>query len=319
MMIAFRHTPFSEKQKAELTAIAEKGGYTARWYEDAEEVVLSDLKNAQALMGYFPAESLKYLTNLKWLQIPAAGVDRLCGDIYPSPSVILTNCSGAFGSAIAEYMLTGLLMLFRNMPAYMKNQRAHIWREDKCCRSIENSVIAVVGMGDIGRAFAKRAKAMGAYIKGVRRTPSASDEIFDEVYASSEIKKAVQGADAVVMSLPGTRETRHLLSREIIASLDKKTVIVNAGRGITIDQAALTDALISGKIAGAVLDVFDPEPLSAESPLWDLENVIITPHISGHDIDPINASKIFEIFKENLTRFIQNKPLINVVDRKIGY
>ena len=318
-MIAFRNTPFNDEQKKELTALCTSGGYQVKWYEKNEEVQIKDIQNAKALMGYFPAECLKELASLKWLQVPSAGVDRLCGNIYASESVVLTNSSGAFGAAISEYMLCGLMMLMKSFPAYMKNQRAHAWERNFPCRSMTQSTIAVVGMGDIGREFARRAKAMGAYIRGVKRTPAEPDELFDEVYTASDLKKAVKGVDAVVMSLPGTHETRKILSCEIIGSLDQKTIIVNAGRGATIDQEALTEALVSGKIAGAVLDVFEKEPLDENSPLWDLENVIVTPHISGSDFDDVNAVRIFNIFKENLTRFIENKPLMNVVDRSLGY
>lgn len=319
MKIAFRGTPFTAEQKEILNALCVSGGYEYKWYEKDEEVLFKDLQDAEALMGYFPIPLLKKLSNLKWQQVPSAGVDSLCGDIYPNDSVILTNSSGAFGIAIAEYMLTGVLMLMRNMPTYAKNQRALIWQEEGVSRTIYKSVITVVGMGDIGTEFAKRAKAMGAYIRGVKRTPCPPNEIYDEVYTTKDLKIAVQNADAVVMSLPATKETRRILSEEILSAMDEKTIIVNCGRGITIDEDALIKALTEKKIAGAVLDVCETEPLHKDSPLWALDNVVITPHISGRDTTPVNAEKIFEIFKENLTRYIEKKPLMNVVDRKIGY
>lgn len=319
MKIAFRSTPFTAPQKEVLSALCTSGGYDYKWYEQDEEVLLSDLQDAEVLMGYFPIPLLKELPNLKWQQVPSAGVDSLCGDIYPNDSVILTNSSGAFGIAISEYMLTGVLMLMRNMPAYRKNQRAHIWREEGVSRTICKSVITVVGMGDIGTEFAKRAKALGAHIRGVKRTPGEPNGIYDEVYTTKDFKIAVQNADAVVMSLPATKETRRILSEEILSAMDEKTIIVNCGRGITIDEDALIKALTEKKIAGAVLDVCETEPLHKDSPLWALDNVVITPHISGRDTTPVNAEKIFEIFKENLTRYIEKKPLMNVVDRKIGY
>lgn len=319
MKIAFRNTPFTDGQKAVLNAICASGGYEYKWYESGEEVLLKDLEDAEVLMGYFPVSLLKNLVNLRWQQVPSAGVDSLCKEVYANDSVILTNASGAFGIAIAEYMLTGVLMLMRNMPAYGKNQRAHIWREEGVSRTIYKSIITVVGMGDIGTEFARRAKSMGAYIRGVKRTPAAPNDIYDEVYTTKDLKTAVRSADAVVMSLPATNETRHLLSEVIIAAMDEKTIIVNCGRGITIDENALIHALTEKRIAGAVLDVCETEPLSKDSPLWNLENVVLTPHISGRDTTPVNAEKIFEIFKENLTRYIEHRPLMNVVDRKIGY
>ncbi|MBR3927825.1 MAG: D-2-hydroxyacid dehydrogenase [Clostridia bacterium] len=319
MKIVFRNTPFTKQQKEILSALCASGGYEYKWYERDETVHPSELWDAEALMGYFPIPLLKELKHLKWHQVPSAGVDSLLGDIYFDDSVILTNASGAFGISISEYMLTGVLMFMRNMPGYRKNQTAHAWREEGVSRTIFGSIITVVGMGDIGTAFAKRAKALGAFIRGVKRTPGSPNEIYDEVYTAKELLKAVQNADAVVMSLPATKETYHILSEEVISQLDEKTIIVNCGRGATIDEAALISALKNRKITGAVLDVFETEPLPKDSPLWDMENVIVTPHISGRDTTPVNAEKIFEIFKENLTRFIEKRPLINVVDRRIGY
>lgn len=319
MKIAFRNTPFSAEQKESLSALCIRGGYDYKWYEKDEEVLLDDLMDAEALMGYFPIPLLKSLKNLKWQQVPSAGVNSLCGGVYHDDSVILTNSSGAFGIAISEYMLAGILMLMRAFPSYLKKQSEHIWQEDKPSRTIYNSIITVVGMGDIGTAFAKRAKALGATIRGVKRTLCAPNEIYDEVYTTKDLIKAVENADAIVLSLPSTPETKHLLSQEVIAAMNEKTIVVNCGRGATIDESALADALKDKKIAGAVLDVFENEPLNPDSPLWDIENVIITPHASGRDTTPVNAEIIYNIFKENLTRFIEKRPLINIVDRKLGY
>lgn len=319
MKIAFRHVPFDDARRESLNALCAKYGYETLWLPDSPVPTAETLKECEVLMGYFPPQLLKMLPNLRWLQTPAAGVDKLCGDIYASPDVILTNCSGAFGVAIAEYMLTGLLILLRNMPAYMTNQKRKIWHEDKTCRSIYKSTVTVVGMGDIGRKFAQRVKALGAFVRGVKRTSGTPNEIFDEVYTVENLKEAVIGADAVALCLPGTPETRGVFSAEIIAAMKKDAILINCGRGVTVDEKSLTQALISGSIAGAVLDVFETEPLSEESPLWEMENVIITPHISGHDTDPINAEAIFEIFFENLTRYFSRLPLTHVVNRSLGY
>lgn len=267
-----------------------------------------ELGDCEVLMGYFPPDLILELPALKWVQTPAAGVERLCGDIYQNPEAVLTNCSGAFGAAIAEYMITGLLMLMRNMPAYMQNKREHLWKCVGTCRSIYGSRITVVGMGDIGSKFAARAKTMGATVRGVRRTAGEVPANFDEVYTSDRLTEAVQGADAVVLCLPGTKLTSGLISREVIDAMGPETIVVNCGRGYTVDQDALIAALQEKRIAGAVLDVFAAEPLGADSPLWDMENVILTPHISGHDDDPINIVSMYAIFEENLNRWLTNRP-----------
>jgi len=317
--IAFRHVPFTPDQIAELNAMAASAGYETVWCPSRVVPELSSIQDCEVLMGYFPPDMLKSLPNLKWVQTPAAGVERLCGDIYPNDDVVLTNCSGAFGVAISEYMLTGTLMLMRLMPAYMKNQGQHIWKCMGTCRSVYGSTITVVGMGDIGTKFAERVKALGATVRGVRRSLGEKPACFDEVYTSDRIVEAVKDADVVAMCLPGTKAAQKLVSAECIAAMRPDTIVVNCGRGATLDEEALIKALQEGKLGGAVMDVATVEPLPADSPLWDMENVIITPHISGHDDDPVNYASIFAIFKENLTRYLNKQPLTHVVDRSRGY
>ena len=318
MKIAFRHVPFDEKQRAVITSMVCEAGYEAVWLSDAIPTK-EDLADCEALLGYFPPAIFKELPTLKWVQTPAAGVERYCGDLYVNPDVVLTNCSGAFGIAIAEYMFTGLLMLMRLMPAYAKNQKEHIWNCEGTCRSVYGSLITVVGMGDIGTNFAKRAKAFGATVRGVRRTKGECPEYFDEVYTSENLLDAVKDADAVILCLPGTRSTTKMISSEVIAAMKEDAIVVNCGRGYTVDQDALTRALSEGKLAGAVLDVFESEPLPKDHPLWDMENVILTPHISGHDDDPVNIAQIYSIFTTNLKHYFAGEALEHVVDRSLGY
>lgn len=319
MKIAFRHVPFNAEQVAELNALAAQGGYETLWCENGAVPTAEEVADCEVLMGYFPPDLIKTMPALKWVQTPAAGVEKLCTDIYQNPDAVLTNCSGAFGVAISEYMITGLLMLMRNMPAYMQNQHNHVWKCVGTCRAICGSKITVVGMGDIGSKFAARAKAMGAYVRGVRRTAGTAPANFDEVYTSDRLVEAVQGVDAVVMCLPGTKSTSGMISKEVIDAMGPDTIVVNCGRGYTMDQSALIAALQEKRIAGAVLDVFEAEPLDETSPLWDMENVVATPHISGHDDDPINIASIYAIFTENLKRWISNQPMTHVVDRTRGY
>ena len=318
MKIAFRHAPFDDKQKKALDELAAGKGHETLWLPDSLPTA-EDVKDCEVLMGYFPAGILKDLPNLRWLQTPCAGVERFCGDIYAREDVILTNSSGAFGVAIAEYMFTGLLMLMRLMPSYAANQKEHVWNCEGNCRSIFGSTITVVGMGDIGTNFAERAKAFGAVVRGVRRTDAPSPSCYDEVYTTDKLSEALKNVDAVVLALPGTKETTKVINREVIAAMDEKTIVVNCGRGYTVDQAALKDALKEGKLAGAVLDVFEAEPLPSDDELWDMKNVIITPHISGHDDDPVNSSIIYSIFYNNLKHYILGEPLEHIVDQKAGY
>lgn len=319
MKIAFRHLPFTAEQVQSLNALAHGAGFETLWFDPDTAPTAQLLRDCEVLMSYFPADLFRELPALKWIQTPAAGVEKLCGAVYANEDVVLSNCSGAFGVAIAEYMLTGLLMLMRHMPTYLENQKKHIWRGAGLCRSIYGSRITVVGMGDIGSKFAARAKALGAHVRGVRRTVQGIPEHFDEVFPSERLAEAVADVDAVVMCLPGTKQTTGMLNAEAIAAMSPRTIVVNCGRGYTIDQDALTLALAQKRIAGAVLDVAAVEPLPADHPLWDLENVIITPHISGHDDDPINAQAIYDIFSDNLRCYIAGEPLTHTVNRTRGY
>lgn len=319
MKIAFRHLYLNEEQQAYMNHLAHAAGLEPLWFADDETPRACDLLDCEVLMGNFPPELMGQLPRLKWMQTAYAGVDKLCTAPWANEQAVLTNCSGAFGVAIAEYMLTGLLMLFRLMPAYAANQREKIWQRAGQCRSIYGSTITIVGMGDIGSRFAHLVKAMGAAVRGVRRTAGDVPADFDEVYTSDRLAEAVAGADAVIMALPGTPATRHMVNGEIIARMSSDAIVVNCGRGSTLDEAALASALQEGRLAGAVLDVAETEPLPADSPLWSMENVIITPHISGRNEDTVNGESIYRIITENLERYGKGLPLTHVVNRAIGY
>lgn len=319
MKIAFRQLYLTPEKQAHLTALAQAAGLEPVWCADDEIPNTSDLMDCEVLAGNFPAPLVEQLPSLKWVQASFAGVDRLCAARWANEEAILTNCSGAFGIAIAEYMLTGLMMLFRLMPEYAANQQGNVWQRVGQCRTLWGSTVTVLGTGDIGSRFAHLAKAMGATVRGVRRTKGPLSPDFDEVYTSSQLAQAVTDVDAVIMALPGTPATRHMVNADIIAHMDKRTIIVNCGRGATLEESALIAALGEGRLAGAVLDVTEVEPLPADSPLWHMENVIITPHISGRNEDTVNGESIYRIIAENLDRYGKGLPLQHVVDRNIGY
>lgn len=319
MEIAFRHVTFTTEQIAELNQIVASAGYETYWGSDGAQPELSDIGDCEALMVDFPANLFRSMPNLKWVQTPAAGVEKLCGDFYANADVVLTNCSGAFGVVISEYMITGMLMLVSLRPAYLANQHKHTWKMMGTCRSIYGSTITVIGMGDIGTKFAARMKALGATVRGVHHTNRPAPDCFDEVYTSDRICEAVAGVDVVAMCVPGTKDAQKLVFAECIAAMRPDAILLNCGRGSTLDEEALICALQQKKLGGAVLDVANVEPLPADSPLWDMENVVITLHISGYDDDPVNCASIFKIFKDNLTRYIKHEPLTHVVDRSHGY
>ena len=319
MKIAMANVSFTPEQIGALKRLAQQYNSELVSYEAGTRLTAEQLDAYDALMGYFPPELLGGLPRLRWMQVPSAGVDHLLRGAFDPDRTILTNSSGAFGVVIGEYLTAGLLMLFRKMPAYLNNQRAHLWQSEGTAKSVYGSLVTVVGLGDIGGGFAERMHMMGARVRGVKRSASDRPDFIESIYTVEHLAEAVEGADAVALCLPATRETRGLLSEEIIRRMKPGAVLLNAGRGSTVDEAALIRALQDGHLGGAVLDVTEVEPLPADSALWDMGNVVLTPHISGSNTDPVCINATFRIFKDNLERFLTGKPLCNIVDIRVGY
>lgn len=259
------------------------------------------------------------MPRLRWIQMAWAGVDSLRGAVYPGPDTVLCNASGGYGPVIAEYLLGAALMLLHNFDAYIRAQGRREWERIGVTRSLYGGTVVVIGLGDIGGRFARYAKALGATVLGVRRTRNAPPEGVDELIPYGQLIDALPRADVVAMTLPATDETAGLFSARHVAAMKPDAVFLNTGRGVTVDEDALIRALSSRSIAGAVLDVVRTEPLPRDNPLWTLDNVVITPHISGRMDDPTNAMLIYQIFEDNLQRFLNGQPLRNVVDRARGY
>ena len=186
-------------------------------------------------------------------------------------------------------------------------------------RGIIGSHVVLLGCGDIGSNTARRLKAMGARVTGVCRSGKSEESAYDAVYSNEQLAEVLPTADALVMSLPATPATEKLLSRKLIALLPPQCIVVNVGRGSTVDQEALVEALQENRIAGAALDVLVPEPLPADHPLWEMPNVLITPHISGNMSLGLTCDLAVEMFLRDLNNYAHGQPIINRVDRKLGY
>ena len=278
------------------------------------------LAECEILFGNANIETIRKMTSLKWMHAQTAGVDWYVDPATGVPeNVLLTNSSGAYGISIAEYMLTVTLMLLRHTPGYVTQQQQHVWKDIGSAKNLHDSNVTVVGLGDIGGRYAYLCNTMGASVNGVVRTVRANKpEYVKNLFTTSQLETAIQNADIVALALPGTGETAGLLSRAILSSMKKGALIINVGRGSAIDQDALTDLLQSGHIGGAALDVTTPEPLPTASPLWDMPNVIITPHISYGGRDN-NFELIFQKFLRYLADYQHGRPFQHVVDRKVGY
>lgn len=284
------------------------------------EVHLSDIQDSELLFGMFPPALLAQCPRLKWLQCSFAGVDTYTAPgVFVRPDAILTNASGAYGITISEHMICVLLMMMRRMPEYQALIAQRGWRILGDIRSIYGSTVTIVGMGDIGSNFGRRLKAMGATVRGVRRTVREKPDWADQVYPVERLNEALAGADVVALCLPGTESTRSLLGQAQFDAMDPGTYVINVGRGTAIDQQALDRALRSGRLAGAALDVATPEPLPQDHFLWDTPNLLLTPHVSGNMSLPRTCELVIEIFLRNLAHWEKGEPLEHQVDRAQGY
>lgn len=248
--------------------------------------------------------------NIGWFHSMSAGVDSPVFSTFLERGARLTTSSGASAPPIAGTVMLYLLALSRGMPAWLRAQSAHEWSPAPF-RELEGQRLVVVGYGPIGQEVVRLATAFRMDPLVVRRARRGDEPC--PVIALTELTRAVCDADAVVVALPLAPETRGIISAEVIRALPANSVFVNVGRGELIDQGALTDALASGRLAGAGLDVFDPEPLPPDDELWDLPNVIISPHSSGSSDG--TTRRVAEIFLDNLGRFVRLEPLRNEVAR----
>lgn len=299
---------------------AEALGYTVEFFAEGDEALHRDIASFEILFGYPPPAWLRDAKGLRWLSSAAAGVERFLPEgVLPGADCLLTSGSGAYGTTISEHILMVLLMLLRRMPEYHPALDRHQWAYLAPIRSIAGSRMVLLGTGDIGSATARRLRAFGAEVIGVNRSGRSAEPAFERVLPLAELDHILPQADAVILSLPATPETLGLLSRERLSLLPPSAYVVNVGRGSTIDQEALVEALQNHRLAGAALDVMTPEPLPADHPLWSCPNTIITPHISGNMSLGITCSLAADLFCRNLRNYADGQPLENLVDKRRGY
>lgn len=280
----------------------------------------SDIGDAEAVIGEPRTEKIRQAKSLKFIQMTWAGADiYTCDGAFPQ-GIRLATASGAFGGVISEYVVGAILCVYRRFPEYIENQKVCIWRDAGAERTIEGKTALVLGTGDIGSNIAKRLSAFGTKNIGIRRT-GAPAQYFDEMYTLSDIDSLLPRADLVIGCLPNTKETGHILNYDRLCLMKSDALFINVGRGSLIDTDALIRALEERRIACAILDVLENEPLAADSPLWKMPNVLITPHISGRGFghDPETERKIWDICLENLRRYLSGEDIINEIDFARGY
>jgi phosphoglycerate dehydrogenase-like enzyme len=289
------------------------------------DTIEQEISDAEAAFTFaLRPEQLLAARKLRWIHSPAAAVHQFLFPEFVNSDVILTNARDVHGPVVAEHVIALIFALAKKIPQAVRFQQQHVWGQEIVWRGrprpreLANATVGLVGLGSIGCAVAKHAAALGMNVIAAREHPeNTKPESVHEVLPSSRLDELLARSDYVVLAAPVTRATQSLIGRPQFAKMKPDACLINVGRGALIDEPALIEALRSHKIGGAALDVFEKEPLPADSPLWDLENLLITPHTAGM------TEKLWErhyvLFSENLRRYLSGQPLFALVDKQSGY
>lgn len=279
-----------------------------------------DIVDAQMTIGGgIDGETLASASELHWHHVPWAGVESIVTPLMIEKGMVLTNSRGISAPNMAEHAIALMLAFGRALPEFWREQQAKSWRgwdERPAFFELTGQTVLLLGAGAIGRAIAVRLRPFGCRLIGARRTGGALDGL-DEVVGFDALAGVLPEVDHVVSTLPMTPHTAHIVDRAFFHAMKPGSYFYNLGRGGTVDQDALIDAVQRGHLAGAGLDVTDPEPLPEDSPLWNAPNVLITGHTSG--ASPLASGRAAEVLRQNLKAYVAGEPLINVVDIEMGY
>ena len=300
--------PLKEGEEEEFKAIAPDAVHVrAR----NSTVTSEQLAQATVMFGWPKPERMREAVRLKWFQTMWAGTEEYSGTL--PEGILFTSSSGSNSRSVAEHMLAGLLALCRRLPAYWDNQRAHVWKDEGPMKTIMGGTVLVAGAGHVGADFAKLCQGLGAKTVGLKRSVNGPVEGFDQVLPIDELDALLPQADVVALALPHSPQTAGMLDRRRLARMKDGAILINAGRGSAVDQEALAEAMRAGKLWGAALDVTGPEPLPPDSPLWDIPNLLLTPHVAGGMRLEITRRRCVELAQENLRRYLAGETLENMV------
>ena len=277
-------------------------------------VVLNWSGSGDLLRGVF-----KMCPQLQWVHMRSAGLDNVLFPEIIESAVDVTNSKGIFSESLAEFALAAILYFAKDFRRMIRNQASGVWAPFEVT-SISGQTVGIVGYGDIGRAIAQKVGQMGMKVIALKRNvslPNNSDELVDQLYGPGQQIEMISQCDYVVVSTPLTAETRNLIGTPEIVAMRKTAAIINVGRGPVINEDALIEALIEGRIKGAALDVFDKEPLPDGHPFYKLVNVLLSPHCADHTAEWLDDAMQF--FVEQIKRFREHQSLLNVVDKSLGY
>ena len=292
------------------------------FFDNEKELLKSeDYANIEIVFGEPEHSTIHFMKNLRWIQMTWAGANKYTSVPDFPDHIILTSASGAYGCVISEYIVSGILALYKNLFSYRAQMKSGGWNCIEGEETLEGKRVLILGTGNIGQETAKKLRCFGAYTVGICRTPGSKHLSFDEIYTIDSVDTQLQSADVVIIALPGTPETQGMFDAERIKKMKANAILVNVGRGFVVNTDELTNALQKGLLRGAVLDVTDPEPLPEKHPLRSMENVLLTPHISGigWGENKFTRKRILDIFCENLKRDKNNEPKKNIIDFSKGY
>lgn len=280
-------------------------------------VLVSEIRDAEILLaGKFTKEMYLAAKKLKWVQAIAAGIDRFLFPEFVSSDVILTNARGVHPAQVSDHTLAMILAFSRRLNKFMRHQTERKWNRLEC-DELQGKVLGITGLGAIGREIARKAKCFGMKVIAVDRDVALPPSSVDHLLRPQDLRTLLRQSDFVVLSIPLTRETEGMIGAQELSAMKTSSILINVSRGGIVQEEALVKALREGKIGGAGLDVFKEEPLPSSSELWDMENVVITPHVAGST--PHYWARVCDIFCENLRRYTSGRPLINLVNKRAGY
>lgn len=289
------------------------------------EGIEDDLRETEILFAVsLQPEQLAAMGKLRWIHAPTAAVNQLLFAELANSDVIVTNSREVHGPAVAEHVIALIFALARKIPQAAAFQQRQIWGQEPIWndgvhpREIAGATLGLIGVGSIGRRVAQMASALGMRVIATREhVEKENPEGVQEVFAPSAIDEMLRQSDYVVLAAPLIPATTHLVNADRLAAMKPQACLINVGRGAQVDEAALVEALRARRLAGAALDVFEHEPLPPESPLWSVENLLITPHI-GSQTEKV-WQRQYDIFSDNLRLYLQRQPLRYVVDKRKGY
>lgn len=279
----------------------EQMGHQVQFLQFEKDELPCEYKWVEGIIGngIFLSHPIEKFNNLKYIQLTSAGFDRVPMDYVKEHKIVINNARGVYSAPMAEYAVAGVLQLYKQSRFFMENQKAHMWEKKRDLKELSGRNVCILGCGSVGSECAKRFEAFECVVYGVDIVVREIEH-FTKVYHLSDVKEALSKSDIVVVTLPLTDETYHMFDEEMFAAIKPGAVLVNIARGGLIDTEAMVKVLET-KLGGAVLDVFEEEPLKEDSPLWDMENVIITPHNSF--VGDGNNRRMSNVILKNLEKY----------------